>query len=341
MKGMAIGTIIPWSGGIGNIPKGWISCALSSVRVSDYPLLFDIIGYQYGSSADGKSFSLPPSGNRTLSDITQNYLSNVSSTYVDYVGENNLNIDRPNFASLIDIRLNINNQISATEAYIGRITGLNLIGPFVNDNATIADRAVSELHMASHPHDGNYSSIQRAGGSMEECQGIAANGFGACGTFGTSDCCENVNYYVCELNNPSPSVNTYYKTSILGGIPLGGSGSNENFTVTNVPRRVNRNYTASGDDTELISDPYNYATTINSNFVNWLGSGNQTITGHTHSAVDWKINVGSIRVQTSITTDKILPGTVQPDNSANQSICRIEADVQTPSLRVLYIIRAF
>lgn len=349
MKGMSIGTIIPWTGGLGTIPPGWIACNVNFLKVEDYPLLFDVIGYTYGESADGKSFGLPESGNRTLSDITTDYLSNVSQTYTSYVGENSLNVDRPNFKSLIDVRLNINNSVSPEQAYSGRITGLNIIGPFINDSVTIADRAVGDLHMASHNHEGQYESIQRAGGSVEECQGGGANAaFTGCGgalVLNSADCCENVNYYVCELNNPSAGVNTYYITSITGGIPLGGDGASTNNRITgNVPRQINspiKNYTETSDDTVLVSSPYNFATTLSNPYTEWESPGNDTITGHSHSPIDWSINIGSVRVQTSISTDKILPGTVQPDNSENTSVCTLDVDVQTPSLRILYIIRAW
>lgn len=41
-----------WVGDIETIPKGWIPCFGQSLKVSDYPELFDVIEYGYGGSGD-------------------------------------------------------------------------------------------------------------------------------------------------------------------------------------------------------------------------------------------------------------------------------------------------
>lgn len=58
-KGFPIGSIIPWSGNSGDIPKGWISCnAGPTLKVENYPLLYKTIGNTYGGTA-GQTFKLP------------------------------------------------------------------------------------------------------------------------------------------------------------------------------------------------------------------------------------------------------------------------------------------
>ena len=39
----------------------WILCDGSLVNVSQYPQLFEVLGYRFGSSEDGKLFRLPSS----------------------------------------------------------------------------------------------------------------------------------------------------------------------------------------------------------------------------------------------------------------------------------------
>lgn len=59
IKGFPIGSILPWSGGSGDIPRGWVSCNNSlTLKVQDYPLLYKIIGNTYGGT-ENVNFKLP------------------------------------------------------------------------------------------------------------------------------------------------------------------------------------------------------------------------------------------------------------------------------------------
>ena len=51
-KAAAIGTIMPWGGGITGIPDGWIPCDGTSRLASSFPLLTQAIGdtYNMGTS---------------------------------------------------------------------------------------------------------------------------------------------------------------------------------------------------------------------------------------------------------------------------------------------------
>ena len=44
MKGAAIGTIVPWTGGLSEVPDGWLICDGGSRSASDFPLLAQAIG---------------------------------------------------------------------------------------------------------------------------------------------------------------------------------------------------------------------------------------------------------------------------------------------------------
>lgn len=58
-RGFPVGSIIPWSASAGDIPKGWVPCSSStSLKTTDYPLLYRQIGNIYGGSA-GVNFRLP------------------------------------------------------------------------------------------------------------------------------------------------------------------------------------------------------------------------------------------------------------------------------------------
>ena len=55
MKAAVIGTIMPWSGPLSEVPDGWIICDGTQQDGKDYPLLVQVIGDTYntgGQSAD-------------------------------------------------------------------------------------------------------------------------------------------------------------------------------------------------------------------------------------------------------------------------------------------------
>ena len=46
-RSAVVGTIMPWTGGLTNIPPGWILCDGGVVDAADYPLLTQAIGNTY------------------------------------------------------------------------------------------------------------------------------------------------------------------------------------------------------------------------------------------------------------------------------------------------------
>lgn len=84
-KACAIGTIMPWTGDITEIPKGWIPCNGQSVLASEYPLLAQTIGTTYGQSGFGGVFpnyagsiGVPNLNDSHLADIDSNYFGSTS-----------------------------------------------------------------------------------------------------------------------------------------------------------------------------------------------------------------------------------------------------------------------
>jgi len=79
-KACIIGTIMPWTGDITEIPKGWILCAGQSVSAKDFPLLAQAIGTTYGQSGFGGVF---PNyvGQINVPNLNDSHLADVDSTY--------------------------------------------------------------------------------------------------------------------------------------------------------------------------------------------------------------------------------------------------------------------
>ena len=81
-KGAAIGTIMPWGGGITSIPKGWIVCDGQNEDAAAYPLLAQTIGdtYNSGTSSFGGDFpsytgtiKMPDLNDKALMDFETDY----------------------------------------------------------------------------------------------------------------------------------------------------------------------------------------------------------------------------------------------------------------------------
>lgn len=58
-KNAAIGTIMAWTGGNGDVPHGWVECDGGTYSNDQYPLLKEVIGYTYGGSDASGTFAVP------------------------------------------------------------------------------------------------------------------------------------------------------------------------------------------------------------------------------------------------------------------------------------------
>ena len=95
-KAAAIGTVMPWTGGISDIPDGWIVCDGSQISASDFPLLARAIGDTYNLSTsvtdgliDTFSFNIPVSSSRLPDTYTYSPQdgSGAGATFAIIVGD--------------------------------------------------------------------------------------------------------------------------------------------------------------------------------------------------------------------------------------------------------------
>lgn len=75
-KALPIGSVMPWTGQLTRIPKGWLLCNGAELRADEYPLLARILKDSYGGTGFGGSFPeyegtfrLPIVNQKTLADI--------------------------------------------------------------------------------------------------------------------------------------------------------------------------------------------------------------------------------------------------------------------------------
>lgn len=187
MKGAVIGTIMPWSGALSEIPDGWIICDGSEPEARDFPLLVQAIGDTYNQGLSNLGGAFPAyTGNfvlpnlvdgKMLADIEIDYfqagtngrinLSSILPTDPDQdsdagniigplIGDNTDNGVPEVFNDVsTDIEFILNDRFG----YSGKITGNTIIDGSGEKSVHIGGRKLGHGHIRSHTHSGNYETL--------------------------------------------------------------------------------------------------------------------------------------------------------------------------------------
>lgn len=178
MKAAAVGTIMPWTGDFGSIPKGWLPCSGQTVNANDYPLLSQVIGTNYGISLSfGGTFPdytgtiyLPNLNDKHLANIDADYFvagQTVDNTFTDnaealavvqnYIGVNESEGSLPNLVSdaYTDVVLNY----TPENDFVGSLTGATVINGEAERLIHIAPRKLGRRHILGHNHSGRIPTI--------------------------------------------------------------------------------------------------------------------------------------------------------------------------------------
>lgn len=180
-KGAAIGTIMPWGGGITSIPKGWIICDGQYVDASAYPLLTQTIGdtYNTGTSSLAGSFpsytgtlKMPNLNDKALMDVEEAYFTGGGSPTGRVADEDidartllstkiGTHESQSIVTSFTDVFTDIVFTLPATDAtgYQGKIAGNTKIDGEGFHTVYIAPRKLGRKHIKRHTHTGTYDTI--------------------------------------------------------------------------------------------------------------------------------------------------------------------------------------
>lgn len=354
MKGMAIGTIIPWSGqisGSNGIPKGWLACTSGKIcYIEEYPELYEIIGNRYGGSEQDGYFVLPSISGKSLGDYHPSHATELGYTgnFASYLGTDS-DIANQNIvtqSSNIDLYVTLSpvNDLKAS------MTGHNINASSYGDTFGYVDRRLGDLHWGSHSHSGSFPSVKTTNRRIEDCQNNwTANGFGGCVGFLGLDCsdiCQEIEYYRCSNVSGTPDdlcIPKYDGGEHVGwgGVPYGTNGYQ--MRRTSDPR----NYINQSDDCFLYNDngvsdngsfSGIYGTTLSTNVVNFNDS---SLSGHNHAESLYTINTGNVYTKQTVNVNTIATGNLTPVNLDNREVMSIEFNVSTPSIQMLYIIKAY
>ena len=179
MKGAVIGTIMPWTGPISQIPKGWIICDGTTPPANEYPLLVQAIGDTYntgttnlggGFPAYTGNFTLPNLVNgKMLMDIEQSYFGtlpdvrdndpdagNIISPYIGPNTDNGINTAWNNVNT--DVIFSLNERTG----YSGNISGNTIVDGEGEKSIFVGGRKLGHTHIRSHGHSGVYETVAGA-----------------------------------------------------------------------------------------------------------------------------------------------------------------------------------
>lgn len=198
-KAAAIGTIMPWTGAISQIPSGWVVCDGSSLSARDFPLLARTIQdtYNAGISTFGGTFPnysgeivLPALINKPLCDIEGTYFGtgntglphdedpfafNEVSPYIGPNTDNGVPTTFNDVATDVIFTLNERQQTqNGNYYYAGKISG-NTVVPGTGEGSKqvyFGPRKLGRAHIKSHRHGGRVVPSIKVNPSTEPGEGV-------------------------------------------------------------------------------------------------------------------------------------------------------------------------
>lgn len=177
-KAAAIGTIMPWTGGVSNIPKGWILCDGTPIPAVNYPLLARAIGDTYNNGPSSFAGSFPNyAGNIVLPNLTNKTLIDIETSYFGAGGTGETQDLDPKAATAVtpligantdngvrtiynDITTDVVFTLNDRSGYFGRAAGNTISGgEGISKTVYISARKLGRDHIKPHNHPGRYDSI--------------------------------------------------------------------------------------------------------------------------------------------------------------------------------------
>lgn len=358
LKGTAIGTIVPWTGDISQIPSGWLQCNFQTLRVDEFPLLYEVVGNRYGGTLN-VDFKLPNIQSKSMTDYHPSHDSisgyDIPQNFRDLMGDDGAN--QVNFVrtSQIDLYAEFNQSVNNM---LGFVTEVNLNDPVFFDGLATTGRALGDHHIGTHSHGGGTGEGTAGTGSFEVvsapnqwAEACQNNGNANCFLFCPDDC-GSPQFNRMEANNP---VDERQRIGVFDGSPVQGeyitrSGSYQSAGGWAARRNPgqngssNYNYvdTNNMDTLSDIQDPWSFAAVDTSHpFVNFLNSGQDSLDAHYHPSQFYSITKGSMNLPATLVLNNVQRGNMQPVNDSLEGIASIRVNTQTPQLNVLHIIRAY
>lgn len=357
MKGLPVGAIIPWSGATDTIPYGWIACDGAAIPTTKYPLLYDAIGITYGGTS-GSTFKLPPLNSLTATPM------DIFQGHFDYL-QSSGDAHKPEFTSVTSDPFwktvgksdngNQSNDVNGNKSTVMDVYGEQISKPDLNAKygdfalstgdteftVTIVERKLSDRHLPSHSHgwatdDGQVSYSRKT----SQTANLHAD--------------KIQDYWPCYVTPSKTAVSRSTNDPPLDGTQMASLGSTSKVSTTY--RRGGGNIIAGSPSppqtgvTELDNgDGYSSGNMYSAKggtqyFFSSLSNDNRnfddSFSGHTHQSITYKWE-SKIQVVNPGLVNDCKMNTVTIDNTPGKGFCTINMEGATPSLSMLFIIRAF
>lgn len=358
MKGLPVGAIIPWASEQGQIPTGWTVCNGATISAETYPILFRVIGNTYGGTA-GSTFKLPPltQGQPGIMDAFQGHYNYLKSKGDAHKPSSNSVSDDP-FWGIIGGGTNGD---SGNNSQTFWISTLDLVGEevstAVNFQAIYDDMEVSDgsyfftanynpvtlgvNHLPSHSHGdptAESTSYSLTGSRASWCSGTGRNSWCNIGCDQTSAwrVAANPNFTVriSRGNNQNDLRNNFVFTDGRTGWTANGGGGG--FFPTTAYAETIASLYRDGDGICQGNMRCGNDVLFTSRSHDDIAAGAEHVHGPNNYTMEGKYSVISPGLRTNIALN-----TVRINNSPGINWGTINVETSTPSLEMLYIIRAF
>lgn len=380
MKGMPIGAIVPWSADPSTVPVGWVVCNGATISNTRYPILFSVIGNVYGGTA-GSTYRLPPLSNSQsgIMDIFRGHYNYFKGGQINSLPGNEVN--RPTSSRLSDDPFwsivgggtngdsgsNSQTVWTSTIDVVGQQNSTTVTFPALYDEMEVRDgqytftviytgEALGDIHIPAHTHGDpteEATAWRRQGGAVSGCDtGQRWTNDDVCSWTCRADTVFRVaaqpnGATQVSVGNISNHLQTNF-TFFDGRIGLGGTaGGGEirgvpGFDAGGRGESGATVYVGGNGEVTGAMGPYRDREGTGTRIL-FTSLSNDRVNGgaqHFHGPNNYNLQ-GRYNVISPGLRDNITLNTVRINNTAGQNFCTITADTSTPSLEMLYIIRAF
>jgi len=367
MKGLPIGAIVPWSADQGSIPNGWIISNGATVATTRYPLLYEIVGNVYGGIS-GSTFRIPPLTN------TQQGIMDAYRGHYQYLKDRNEDAHKPVTTTLANDRFwtivsTGNGDQGSTQTVewpssidlVGSITGSpRMVGGYSDITLSQGDfswvaswneTTLGDVNLPQHSHSYSGSetdSYSRSGGGTAAwCNGTRREA--ECDV----RCTTTTAWRVAANPNSATRVSTgdnqtdlrsHFLYSDLGRAGTGGGGNIRGLPSFGSGGRGESGATQYIDGNGRCGGRMSCGSDILfTSLSNTEGSGQAGSSDpapHGHGTTTYNAR-GTFQVLSPGQRTDVGLGSVAINNTPGQNFGNITATTATPTLDMLYIIRAY
>lgn len=380
-RGFPVGSILPWTASVSQIPKGWLPCnGSTSVRVVDYPLLYRVIGNIYGGTAN-VNFRLPRlnDGTSAAMDMFKGHFyylrdkgdahkpekTNITDdifwqTVGGALTGNAPSTTQTSYVSTVDIVGVLTNQDPVTGGQLqlsALYSDFELIQGEFTQVVLPSSRKLGDKHIPSHGH--GYEVQEGDVTNYTYSTGVRARDY-AGGSLADN--------FFCDLDSESACIQRAIPLGINGEqmSAMTGSGAGPDGLAVNWPSADIRwgggsfGVCPGGETGSICYDPTQGADGFTGGDM-WAHRGGQkyywsslsknaetndnrrfvNVSGHGHQVMQYTFSSKYIRVLNPALVSDVRLNNVDIINTTGLNFGTITANTATPNLTMTYIIKAF